>query len=90
MKNTLNKSLLIGAAVSGLMLIGNCSSKQAVTKPADQSLGKCYGVNDCKGKTACGAKDGSHDCSGKNSCKGKGWLKMSQDDCQKKGGEFAS
>ena len=30
------------------------------------------GVNECKGKGACGGA--GHDCAGKNECKGKGWV----------------
>lgn len=47
---------------------------------------KCYGVNDCKGKSECAAKDGSHDCAGKNECKGQGWIKMTVPACKSAGG----
>jgi hypothetical protein len=52
---------------------------------------KCLGVNECKGKGACGAADGSHSCAGKNECKGKGWISIPASECTAKGGkEFAA
>ncbi|MPV85923.1 hypothetical protein [Ostreibacterium oceani] len=44
--------------------------------------------NSCKGKSGCKAKAEAHSCAGMNSCKGKGWLPMSQSDCDAKGGRF--
>jgi hypothetical protein len=53
---------------------------------ADKAAGKvqCVGVNACKGKSACGTAE--HACKGQNACKGKGWLEMSKEECEKKGG----
>ena len=67
----------------------------ADTKPADEVL--CYGVNDCGGKSVCGATvdmcsgktscEAKTQCGGKNSCKGKGVLKMDKQACADKGGK---
>ncbi|MEM7156380.1 MAG: hypothetical protein AAF799_26240 [Myxococcota bacterium] len=48
---------------------------------------KCFGVNECKGESACDVA-GSHECGGQNDCKGKGWILISQADCEGKGGEI--
>lgn len=45
----------------------------------------CYGINSCKGKTACSTA--SNACTGMNSCKGKGWLNVSASECKSRGGQ---
>ncbi len=45
----------------------------------------CYGINSCKGKTACSTVNNS--CTGMNSCKGKGWLNVSASECKNRGGQ---
>lgn len=47
---------------------------------------KCYGVNKCKGKSACKTAQGS--CKGKNSCKGKGYLMKTEAQCKKMHGKM--
>lgn len=60
---------------------------------------KCYGVNRCKGKSACACAKSkckstnkckgmqANKCKGMNACKGKGWVwKKSEKACLKKGG----
>lgn len=42
---------------------------------------KCEGVNACKGQGGC--KGASNSCKGQNGCKGKGFMEMSQADCDK-------
>jgi len=45
----------------------------------------CYGVNSCKGATACSTADNA--CTGQNSCKGKGWINLSVSECKSRGGQ---
>ena len=77
------KGAVIASAVASLFL-----AKGALA--ADQAGGKAEakvkreGVNECKGKGACGG--GGHDCAGQNACKGKGWIELSDADCKAKGG----
>lgn len=47
---------------------------------------KCFGINTCSGESACDVA-GSHACGGQNSCKGKGWILVSQSECDAKGGK---
>ena len=42
---------------------------------------KCEGVNSCKGHSEC--KSAKNSCKGLNACKGKGFMEMSQADCDK-------
>jgi len=46
---------------------------------------KCLGINECSGQSACDVA-GSHECGGQNDCKGKGWILVSQSECETKGG----
>ncbi|OAI49142.1 hypothetical protein AYO45_03295 [Gammaproteobacteria bacterium SCGC AG-212-F23] len=55
-----------------------------VSVAADSGKAPCYGVNSCKGKSAC--KTASNACKGQNACKGKGMKMMSAKRCAKKGG----
>ncbi|MBK7862848.1 MAG: hypothetical protein IPJ65_30420 [Archangiaceae bacterium] len=45
---------------------------------------RCGGINECKGKGACGSATTS--CAGTNECKGKGWNLMSAKECAEKKG----
>jgi hypothetical protein len=49
------------------------------TASADEGKVKCEGVNSCKGHSAC--KSANNACKGQNSCKGKGYLEMTQAQC---------
>ena len=93
------KSLLMGAAVAGLMI--SCTGTTTEKNMAEVKQGEvmCYGVNSCKGKgachgkvDACSGKNGCQaetKCGGQNSCKGKGLVKLSKADCKAKGGKVA-
>ncbi len=81
--NSITKKMIIGAALSGLVLSGNLYSEQ---KEADNTKGECHGINSCKGTGACNGS--THSCSGKNSCKGQGWLSLTKKECDAKKGTF--
>jgi len=79
------KSLMMGAALAGLMA-GNTAMAQSASSTSksfsngsnlghqatsfDKDKHACKGQNSCKGKGGC--KAGDNGCKGKNSCKGKG------------------
>ena len=44
----------------------------------------CWGINACKGKTACTTAFNA--CTGQNTCKGKGFLRVPEKECYAKGG----
>jgi hypothetical protein len=55
------------------------STAFVTTASADEGKVKCEGVNSCKGHSAC--KSANNACKGQNSCKGKGFLEMTQAQC---------
>ncbi|MBS9778051.1 MAG: hypothetical protein KGV50_04730 [Gammaproteobacteria bacterium] len=72
-------------AVGAATLIGGTV---VTTASANEDLGKCVGVNSCKGQSAC--QTASSSCAGQNTCKGKGWIKTTAKDCKSKKGTFES
>jgi len=82
------KSLLLGAALSGLLLASGCAHSHNSMSAGEMAKGQCHGVNDCKGKGEC--KTATNSCEGKNDCKGKSWMGMSKADCDTKGGTYVA
>ncbi|MBX7230960.1 MAG: hypothetical protein K1X29_02640 [Bdellovibrionales bacterium] len=83
----MNKTAILTAALTGLMMAGCASGTKATTDTSGaMAQGECHGVNSCKGTGECGGA--GHSCAGKNSCKGQGWVKLSKKDCDTKGGTF--
>lgn len=91
-------SVLLTAAMSGLLIAAGCSATAQSGDAAKTTVGKCMGVNACKGHSdcatkmdACNGKDGCQSmssCAGHNSCKGKGFKKMTKEQCDEKNGKF--
>lgn len=79
---TVKKSWMVAASAAAL--IGHVSVNTATA--ADEDLGKCVGVNNCKGQSACATAESA--CAGQNSCKGKGWIKINKADCDNQEGRF--
>jgi len=73
-------SMFAGAAYAG---DPPKDAKKADAKDTAAQI-KCTGVNECKGKGACGGAN--HGCAGNNECKGKGWITLAEKDCKAKGG----
>ena len=73
-------------AAAAALLVLNATAPVTSAGAAEDSKVKCYGVNACKGKSAC--KTAGNSCSGQNACKGKGYLLMEKDDCLSKGGKL--
>ena len=79
------KNMILGAAIAGLVSGGALfAPKEALAKSKKTDDVKCFGVNACKGKSAC--KTASNDCKGQNGCGKKGVMLMSAKKCAKKGG----
>jgi hypothetical protein len=55
------------------------SMAAVTTASADEAKVQCQGVNSCKGHSAC--KSANNSCKGQNSCKGKGFVEMTQAQC---------
>ncbi|MDX2013541.1 MAG: hypothetical protein SFW67_25335 [Myxococcaceae bacterium] len=78
-------NMLVAAAVASLFATSAFAGDKAPAKTGkDAAQVKCTGVNECKGKGACGGA--GHDCAGNNECKGKGWISLAEKDCKAKGG----
>ncbi|MEN9577040.1 MAG: hypothetical protein RJA70_49 [Pseudomonadota bacterium] len=77
------------AVAAAALFIAACASQQTPEASAPTTASaepvKCLGIHECKGKSACGVPDG-HACAGQNDCKGKGWIKVSAEECAAKGG----
>ncbi len=84
--NTIKK--ISGAAIAtaaATLLLSGCESMGGGESASKEVKVHCYGINACKGKTACATAGNA--CKGQNACKGTGWLPMSKSDCDSKGGE---
>jgi len=83
----MNKTAILTAALTGLMMAGCASGTKATTDTSGTvAQGECHGVNSCKGTGECGGA--GHSREKKNTCKGQGWIKLSKKDCDTKGGTF--
>lgn len=58
----------------------------AVMAPAaDEGAIACWGINACKGQSACSTAFNA--CTGRNSCKGRGYLNVPAEECRARGGQ---
>ena len=73
----MNSRILSGVALAAAAAV--MFSTAASTVRADEAKVKCEGVNSCKGHSAC--KSANNACKGQNSCKGKGFVEMTQAQC---------
>jgi len=78
------KGVLIAGAAATLILSGTLAARADHHMKSGGEI-SCQGVNACKGQGTCAGPESS--CAGMNSCKGKGVLKMSAEECTKKGGK---
>jgi len=60
-------------------------SVDALAPPAEAGEIACWGINACKGTTACTTAFNA--CNGQNECKGRGYLNVPERECHAKGGE---
>jgi hypothetical protein len=74
----MNSRKLSGIALAAAAAI-MFSTVAATSAGADEAKVKCQGVNSCKGQSAC--KSANNACKGQNSCKGKGFVQMTQAQC---------
>ncbi len=76
-----------GAAISiaaATAFYGMYKSVDTFAPKAEAAQIACFGINACKGQTACATA--WHACPGQNSCKGKGFLHASPKECADSGG----
>ena len=75
LKNTPGAAVAAAAAV----LFGSALVSTAVAGSGSDAKVQCTGVNACKGQSACASANNA--CKGQNSCKGKGFVEMTQAQC---------
>ena len=71
----------LAAAAAVLVIAGTQVAPAAEASKGDV---KCYGVNACKGNSAC--KSAGNACKGQNACKGTGFVPTSAGACKQLGG----
>lgn len=84
----LGMKLSRGAAISmaaAATFYGMYKSVDAFAPKAEAGDIACYGINACKGQTACATAHNA--CPGMNSCKGKGFLNVKAGECAERGGQ---
>jgi len=80
-----NKKKMLGLTIATAAAIAFATAP--ITSTVSEAAAKkvhCYGVNSCKGKSAC--KTATSDCKGHNDCKSKGYLMKTAKKCKKLGG----
>lgn len=84
MKANTSRSTLVAASV--LIALGTLGGAvaHAADAPAKEALGRCYGINTCKGTSLCATA--KNDCKGLNTCKGEGVLVKTKTECLAAGG----
>jgi MerC mercury resistance protein len=82
------RRLMTGAAISVAaagVFYGLYRSVDAYAPKAEEGDIACWGINSCKGTTACGTAFNA--CNGQNACRGKGYIYVSEQECFARGGE---
>lgn len=60
-------------------------SVQVMAPAAEKGAIACWGINACKGRSACSTAFNA--CTGQNTCKGRGYLNVPAEECKAKGGQ---
>ena len=76
-----SRSALVAASV---LIALSGAAAHAADAPSKEPLGRCYGINTCKGTSLCATA--KNDCKGLNSCKGEGVLVKTKSECLAAGG----
>jgi uncharacterized membrane protein len=74
------------AALLAIATLGIANPSHAAGKENGgmEQPGRCYGVNSCKGESACATA--KNDCKGHNQCKGQGVVLKTPTECKALGG----
>jgi hypothetical protein len=73
------RSAVLAAAAAAIFVSGAATQAVAGHHESGEKV-KCEGANSCKGHSECATDQTS--CSGQNECAGKGWVKMSPEECE--------
>ena len=83
----IQRRAMTGAAIASAaagVFYGLYKSVDAIKPQGEVSDIACWGINSCKGTTACSTALNA--CAGQNTCKGRGYLNVSAAECKAKGG----
>ncbi|MFH0343540.1 MAG: hypothetical protein ACHBNF_15765 [Chromatiales bacterium] len=83
MKNT--KGVLLATAAAALFVSQPILAEDV--HPVAEGKVRCSGVNACKGTSECNTKADVNACKGKNACSGQGWVSLTKEECDTKGGK---
>lgn len=83
--NTMQKTISVAATAAMLAISGMGVAAHAAPKKETKQV-HCYGVNTCKGTSACATAKTS--CKGQNECKGQGFIETTAKKCTKMGGSL--
>jgi hypothetical protein len=72
------RSALVASAAAAMFVAGFAGGAYA-EEPSGEAKIKCEGVNSCKGHSDC--KSAQNACKGQNGCGGKGFLMMTEAEC---------
>ncbi len=84
MKLTKTSGAALAAAAAAFILAGPVAPSANAGEKAEKNV-QCFGVNVCKGKSAC--KTANSACKGQNKCKGSGFVSVSAEVCDAIGGK---
>lgn len=85
----LQRRAMTGAAISAAAagaFYGMYKSVDVLVPQAEAGEVACWGINECKGTTACTTAFNA--CTSQNECKGQGYIYVPQKDCFTRGGEL--
>jgi hypothetical protein len=83
MNTTIKWRLSIAGAAAVIALTSASFAVTATAADKTQPV-HCYGINTCKGTSACATA--KSECKGHNSCKGTGFVQKTEAECLKAGG----
>jgi hypothetical protein len=69
------------AAAAATVFVAGVATQAAAGQHEGSDQVECKGVNSCKGQSDC--KTAHSACNGQNECAGKGWVKMTAEECAK-------
>ena len=81
---TKSRASIAGAAALIALASASLSTPSFAAEKAKEEPGRCYGINTCKGTSACATA--KNECKGQNKCKGEGVLLKTATECKALGG----
>ena len=85
--STIRSTISVAASAALFALAATAPATQAAAKQhVKEAKVHCYGVNSCKGTSAC--KTARNECRGQNECKGVGFQELTAKQCAKAGGSL--